>query len=159
MMRRRSVLVLGIIVIVFTWQCSHYDQLQNRGKESAAGSDESHNFGQDCMTCHNDNGTEAVWEGGWWNIAGSLYDSDGEGPFTDAVIELWSEPERQGTLYYSLEVDALGNFYTEKIINYNGTCFPVVVNANGEYKAMERAFHGGGCNSCHGVSEEVIEAP
>ena len=111
------------------------------------------------MECHNKSGSEAVIAGGWWNIAGSLYTSNGSGPYTDAVIELWSAPDRQGTLYYTLEVDQLGNFYTEKIIDYNGTCFPVVVNSSGDYKYMEHAFHSGACANCHGNTEAVIMAP
>jgi hypothetical protein len=79
-------------------------------------SDESHNFGLDCMSCHNIKPSEAYREGGWWRIAGSVANEDGSSPFTNATIELWSEPDRSGVLYYSLQVDAKGNFYTEKIV-------------------------------------------
>jgi hypothetical protein len=153
------ILALLILAITIT-HCSHYDQLQKHGEESSFGSTESHNFGQDCMTCHQDAHNEASKEGGWWNIAGSVNDEAADEPFTNGVIELWSQQDRQGTLYYTLEIDALGNFYTEKIVNFNGTCFPVVVNkSTGEYEAMEQAFHSGGCNSCHGDTEDLIAAP
>lgn len=143
--------------LVLIVQCSHYDELQRNGNESTAGSTESHHFGEDCMTCHHDNGSEAVREGGWWNIAGSVYLPDQSGPMSDAKIELWSQPDREGQLYYTLEVDALGNFYTEKIVDFDGTCFPVVVDlTTGNYEDMHQAFHSGGCSSCHGKTEDVI---
>ena len=146
-----------VAVTFFTFQCSHYDELQRNGKESASGDDESHNFGLDCMSCHNIKPSEAYREGGWWRIAGSVANEDGSGPFTNATIELWSEPDRSGVLYYTLQVDAKGNFYTEKIVDYNGTCFPAVVNnETGEYESMNQAYHAGGCNSCHGITEELI---
>jgi hypothetical protein len=148
-----------IALVVVTSQCSHYDQLQKHGKESTAGSTESHNFGQDCMTCHNEKGNEASLEYKWWNIAGSVTDDSGDRPFTNGTIELWSKPDREGTLYYSLPIDALGNFYTSKIVKFNGTCFPVVVNnATGNYESMSTAFHSGGCSSCHGVTTDKIYA-
>ena len=150
-------IVLMMLSVLFAFQCSHFDQLQNNGRESTHGSKASHNHGQDCMTCHNDTNNPASKESGWWKIAGSVFTQDGSAPFTNATVELWSEPDRQGTLYYSLEVDGLGNFYTEKIVTYNGKCYPIVVNHdNNDYEAMEPQFNSGGCNSCHGSSEDVI---
>jgi cytochrome c553 len=147
---------LMVLVVVFTFQCSHYDELQKNGRESSA-SGGSHNVGQDCMSCHNQHGNEAITEGGWWNIAGSVFSDDGDAPFSNAKIELWSKPDREGTLYYTLEVDQNGNFYTEKIVKYNGSCFPVVVNLEtGDYESMSSAYRSGGCNSCHGVSTDRI---
>ena len=144
-------------LIILLLQCSHYDELQRNGNESSVGSTESYHFGEDCMNCHHENGSEAVREGGWWNIAGSVYKPDLSGPKTDAKIELWSQQNRSGTLYYTLDVDALGNFYTEKIVHFNGTCFPVVVDlVTGHYEDMHQAFHSEGCSSCHGKTEDVI---
>ncbi len=149
---------LFIFGVVFIWQCSHADQLRKYGKESERGSTESHNFGQNCMTCHNQSGNEAVREGGWWNIAGSVISDDSNQPFTNGVVELWSLPDRQGVLYYTLDIDALGNFYTEKIVNFPGDCYPAVVNTiTGESKSMDDPFRAGGCNACHGYTEELIE--
>lgn len=153
---KRNVYIIATLV-VFLFQCSHYDDLQRNGKESKNGSTESHNFGQDCMDCHNDPGSEAVKEGGWFHIAGSIYDEDETTPYTNARVELWSQPNGEGTKYYELEVDAYGNFYTEKVIDYNHTCYPIVVDLeSGDYEAMEPAFNSGGCNGCHGKTEVVI---
>ncbi len=154
-MKLRVLLIL--FVVVFSFQCSHYDELQKNGKESTSGDTSSHNFGQDCMSCHNQKPSEAYSEGGWWNIAGSVTDEDGSGPFTNATMEFWSKPDREGVMYYSLPVDGLGNFYTAKVVNLNGSCFPVVVNnETGDYESMDQAYRSGGCNSCHGVTEALI---
>jgi hypothetical protein len=31
-----------------------------------------------------------------------------------------------------------------------------VNNETGEYESMNQAYHAGGCNSCHGITEELI---
>lgn len=163
-----------ILALVFLAQCSHYDELKKHGLESAYGSDESHNFGQNCMSCHNDPHNEASGEYRWWNIAGSVEgvgegddsgggdddDDDNGGSTGSARIELWSQKNRQGQLYYTLPVDDEGNFYTAKIVQYYGVCYPVVVNnETGDWESMGQAFTGGGCNSCHGVTESMISIP
>jgi hypothetical protein len=152
-MKKRSLLsplLVGLALMLSESQCSHAEELERFGKSSEAGSDESHRFMQNCMTCHNDDGNEASGvEGGWWNIAGSVFDANGSAPASSGTVELWSGPERTGTRYLSLPIDALGNFYTEKIIDYNGAAFPVVVNANGDFFSMSEPFTGGGCNGCH----------
>lgn len=131
-------------------QCSHADQLERFGKTSSNGEDESHNFMQNCMTCHNDDSNEASGiGGGWWTIAGSAYASDGASPAQSGTIELWSEPNRSGTRYVSLPLDDLGNFYTEKIVDFNGIAYPVIVNDSGNFLSMSEPFTGGGCNGCH----------
>lgn len=147
----RYVSIVFVLAIAVTLtQCSHTEELQKNAKFSKTGEDESHNFMQDCMRCHNDNGNEAAgFGGGWWNIAGSVLDDDGEGHAKRGHIELWSGPDRTGTKYLDLDIDDEGNFYTGRIVDYNGSCYPVLVNENGNYVAMSSPFTGGGCNGCH----------
>lgn len=142
-------IVLSLVVFFSILSCSHYDELESNGKESSHGAGESHNFMQDCMSCHNEQGNEAILMGGWWNIAGSAYASDGVQPGRKGFVELWSQPDRSGTKYATFEIDDLGNFYSEKIIDYNGVCYPVLVSESGSYVSMSTAFRGGGCNGCH----------
>jgi hypothetical protein len=144
---RKTALVAALgATIVFTTQCNHRDDLAKNGRESKTGG-RSHNFGLNCMKCHNDANNEASGE--WWNIAGSVLQSDLSGHATTGYVELWSGPDRTGTKYATLEIDGSGNFYTEKIIDYKGACYPAVVSTNGHYSYMSQAFTGGGCNSCH----------
>lgn len=149
--------LIAILVLAFiVGSCSHYDDIQKNAKESMAGDDESHNSGQNCMSCHNQGGnSEAVREGGWWNIAGTAYQSGRVA--RDGSVELWTGPNRTGSLIYKLAIDELGNFYTGKIVNFKGGAFPILVDKNGNIsKAMQSSTVNGSCNSCHGVSTSVI---
>lgn len=146
-----AILALSLII----GACSHYDEIQKNAKESIAGDDESHNSGQNCMSCHNQGNNEAVREGGWWNIAGTAYQSGRVA--REGSVELWTGPNRTGSLIYKLAIDDLGNFYTGKIVNFKGGAFPVLVDKNGNMnKAMQSSTLNGACNSCHGVSTAVI---
>jgi cytochrome c553 len=154
MYKRLIISILGISL--FVTACSHYDEIQKNAKESMAGDDESHNSGQNCMSCHNKGGnSEAVREGGWWNIAGTAYQSGRVA--REGSVELWTGPNRTGSLIYKLTIDELGNFYTGKIVNFRGGVFPILVDKNGNMiKAMQSSTLNGACNSCHGVSTAVI---
>lgn len=150
--RLNESIIFVVISVVTILSCSHYDELERNGKESKHGAAESHNFMQDCMSCHNERGNEAAFIGGWWNIAGSSYAEDGSLPGKKGFVELWSQPNRTGTKYATFEMDDLGNFYSEKIIDYNGNCFPVLVSESGSFVSMSSTFRGGGCNGCHNNS-------
>jgi hypothetical protein len=152
----KSLLVISLIVIGIS-SCSNYNDIQKNAKESIAGEDESHNSGQNCMICHNaSNSSEAVQEGGWWNIAGTAFKSLGSYA-KEGSVELWTGPNRTGSLLYKLAIDELGNFYTGKIVDLKGGAFPVLIDKNGNLnKAMQSSTLNGACNSCHGVSTTKI---
>jgi cytochrome c553 len=148
-----SLLVFFMLSLVLV-SCSHYNQLKADLKESSNGDDESHNTGQNCMSCHNISGSEAANEGGWWTIAGSVYSSANK-PQKNATIELWEKPNKQGKLIKRLVSDDKGNFYTNDIINLGSGAYPVVMVGSNS-KAMNQAFKGGSCNSCHGVTTNAL---
>lgn len=151
-----KIVVFAVIVFAVIASCSHYDEIQKNPKESSANDDESHNSGQDCMSCHNKQGNEAASEG-WWNVAGTVYSNNS--PANNVTIELWSEPNGKGFRILTLTSDKKGNFYTSKIINFNGGCYPLVKNGN-KTKAMLSAFKGGmSCSnsSCHGGIIDQID--
>lgn len=139
--------------------CSHFDEIQKDPKESKSGEDESHNMGQNCMKCHNDNKNEASSEG-WWNVAGTAYNPQKLTLKTGGTVELWTGPERTGSLLYKLPIDKLGNFYTNKIIDFKGGFYPVLIGADGSYNpdnSMSSKTTIGSCNSCHDdVTQERI---
>jgi hypothetical protein len=142
---------LALFVASITWiSCSHYEQLQQNPEESKFGEDESHNTSENCGSCHNVNGNEAVIEAGWWTLSGSVLNSQSRAP-QKAVVELWEKPNKQGNLIKRLEVDDLGNFYTNQIINFKGGVYPSITT-NNQTISMGTAFNGGSCNSCHGIS-------
>jgi len=146
---KKYISILLILSIVGLMACSHYDEIQKNSKESKANEDESHNSGQDCMSCHNKSGNEAASEG-WWNVAGTVYNDNKLA--NNVTVELWSEPNGKGFRILNLVSDKKGNFYTNKIINFNGGCYPLIKNGT-KTKAMLSVFKGGmSCSNsnCHG---------
>ncbi|MCX6187103.1 MAG: hypothetical protein NTU43_08935 [Bacteroidetes bacterium] len=130
---------------IFVFACSHFDTIEKSGRVSESNR-KSHNSGEDCMGCHNKDMTEAFIKA-WWNIAGTVYRNSG-GLNNTARIELWTEPKAKGLKILSLNTDKDANFYTEKIINFKGGCYPVAISEN-DTSFMNSTFNGGGCNGCH----------
>jgi hypothetical protein len=153
---KKTTIFLSLLLATFFVACSHYDELQKNTKQSAAGDDESHNTGQDCMSCHNNSSNEASGEG-WWNVAGSVYSNNN--PANNVTVELWSEKLGKGFKISTLTSDKKGNFYTNKIINFNGGCYPKVISGN-KVKYMDGIFTGNkSCSSsnCHGGTQSKID--
>jgi len=150
MMIKKSTLIVSLTLFIFLVACSHYDNLEKNGRESSANG-KSHNAGQDCMSCHNNASNEA--SGNWWNIAGTVYNY---GLISNnTTVELWSDTMGTGYKIAGLVSDKNGNFYSEKIFNFNGGCYPIVKNGTTTRKMISK-YTGGGCNSCHGKSTEKI---
>jgi len=141
-------IIVTLVLLVALEACSHYEQIQKDLVESTAGDDESHNSGENCGSCHNQNGNEAVREAGWWTVSGTVY-NDNNKVEKNAVIELWEKPNKGGRLIKRLYSDDKGNFYTNQIIDFNGGCYPSIT-VGSSYITMEPAYSGGSCNSCHG---------
>jgi mono/diheme cytochrome c family protein len=140
---------------VFVVSCSHYDEINADIEESESGDDESHKAGQNCGSCHNSAGHEAVREGGWWTVSGTVFTTAGKAQ-KNAVIELWEKPNKQGKLVKRLVVDDLGNFYTNQILPLSAGVYPTITVGSNSL-SMTQAFVGGSCNSCHGVSRSSLQ--
>ncbi len=120
-------------------------------KISSNSSSESHNQGQNCMSCHKSGG-----EGeGWFNAAGTVYDSTKLAVYPKTTVKLFSGPQGSGDLKYTVQVDGLGNFYTTEKIDYGTGLYPAV-EGNNQTKYMSSSISNGACNSCHGVSTDKI---
>jgi hypothetical protein len=158
-MLRKITATLFLLTIVLIGACSHYDELQKNGKESTLTA-RSHNAGEDCMTCHHDAGSEAYSR--WWYVAGTAYSSDGTIAASAGEVQLWTGPRATGSLIYKLPIDENGNFYTEKIINFRGGYFPVIISANDTF-AMSEMVNGDNiyksCNNCHGHNGNDLNTP
>lgn len=104
---------------------------------------ESHNFGQDCMTCHD------------FTAAGSIYKSGG-GNYSNATILFSTQENGNGTIVKSLKSDVDGNFYTSGPLNFGTGLYVSVEGSNGTSLHKNFTITTGACNSCHGVSTEAI---
>jgi cytochrome c553 len=120
---------------------------------SAAGKNESHNFGQNCMTCHKSGG-----EGkGCFNAAGSVYNSALSAHLSSGTVKFYTQPNGGGTLKYTVAIDSKGNFYTTESNTYTGL-YPAITGPNGTTNYMSTTIGSGACNSCHGASTSALFA-
>lgn len=150
------ILTLAVIAF-FAVACSHYDDLQKNIEQSKNGDDESHNQGRDCMQCHKAGGEAGKFESDkWWNIGGTVYSANGIVPTVNGKLYLYTQPNGQGELKYAFEIDALGNVYTNQIIDFRPGLYPYVVSATGGTAAMNSILPHGKCNSCHGITTDRI---
>ncbi len=153
-MKKIKILLLITSISYLIISCSHYDDLEKNGKVSTA-NDKSHNSGKDCMSCHANASNKASFYA-WWNVAGTVYNgSNVLNP--NARIELWTQPNAQGNKILSLVTDKDANFYTEKIINFKGGCYPVAISGN-DTTYMRSVYNGGGCSGCHGQAGTAVAA-
>lgn len=158
-MRTRKLVSPFVVSLAFAIaSCSQYDKTQNNPEESMLDSDKSHNNGQNCMSCHNQNGNEAVREAGWWYIGGSVYDDKGQEASSAGFVELWTGPNATGNRMVRLAIDQKGNFYTNRIINFGNGLYPVLKKTDDKIEAhMSTSTKTGACNSCHGVSTSLLK--
>lgn len=127
------------------------EKVNNETKISANNRSESHNMGQNCMNCHKSGGKGE----GWFQLAGTVYDTNFINTQPNTTVKLYTAPNGQGTLKHSIQVDALGNFYTTETIDFSAGLYPTVIGKT-ITKHMSSKVLSGQCNSCHGVTTDKI---
>lgn len=122
---------------------------------SAQGGTLSHNMGQNCMSCHQENGPGP----GRFTAAGTLYGADGT-PYADGAVELRTGGNGSGDLVRRIEADSNGNFYTTESLPLPDTAlFPTVYDREGTVRNfMPFPTNSAACNVCH-VGAAVILVP
>ncbi|MFM2368873.1 MAG: hypothetical protein RL619_1173 [Bacteroidota bacterium] len=138
-----SVFVLIVIVQSCSSPESESDYESSEGF-STSGSRKSHNTGQNCMGCHKPGGGEAPT----WRMAGTIFNETLTLPYANAIVKLYTGPNATGTLKYTVNVDALGNFYTSSVIDFTGGLYPSVSGITGT-NSMSSPITTGSCFSCH----------
>lgn len=147
-----TALTLGGFLFFSACENDDDNEHENETEISENNDDDSHKNGQDCMGCHVNGGSGE----GWFNVAGSVYKADGTTPNKNGKIMFYTEANEGGSLVKTIEVDALGNFYTTEDIGITMGLFPVFESENGNKKMMHTKATYGSCNSCHGVSQPAI---
>ena len=150
---KKSVLYFGFaaILALISFASCEKEENENETKVSSYNSDESHNAGQNCMSCHKPNGSGE----GWFTIAGTVYDSSKTSPYPNTTVKLFTGIAGSGILKATVEVDKYGNFYTTENIDF-GFGLYTSVNGNSNTNHMNSPITTGQCNSCHGVSTDKI---
>lgn len=152
-MRYLIILILAIVFMPVLIGCEKDNHSENELKISKNYDDESHKTGKNCMECHvkGENGE------GWFSIAGTVYDSLQTTTNPNGLIKLFTSPGNPDDLISTIEVDALGNFFTTETVNLENGLFVSVFNSSGKSKSMISPVYSGLCNSCHdGISIDRI---
>ncbi len=144
-MKTKATFILSIIAAGLIIISSCEKEGENETKISTATSDDSHNNGQDCMSCHKQGGDGE----GWFTAAGSVYNTTG------GSVYFYSGINGTGELKKEVEIDKKGNFYTTENFEVSGL-YPQVISSNGDTLYMSQSLTGGSCNSCHGSSQAKI---
>jgi hypothetical protein len=145
----RTILALFSLSMMIMISCENEDGSET--KISKYNSNESHNAGLNCMNCHKQGG-----EGeGRFVVAGTVYDSQKAVTYPNATVRLYSGPNGTGDLKYTIQVDALGNFYTTEDISFGDGLYPSV-QGDVQTKYMQTSLSTGQCNSCHGSTVDRI---
>jgi len=145
-----SILVLSVLV-----SCEKDDDNgngENKDMSSRNNETESHNAGQNCMSCHKSGSSGE----GWFTAAGTVYNSAGNAFYPNATIKLYTGANGTGTLVKTIEVDGKGNFYTTADVNYGAGLYVTVTGTSGNVSKMGSSITTGACNSCHGSSTGKI---
>lgn len=137
--------IIFMIIITSTYFLQSCEKEGNETNISSHNLTESHNMGRNCMECHKKKGGGE----GWFTVAGTVYDSLKTTTISNATIKLYTAPNATGTLKYTIDGDANGNFYTTDAIDFSTPLYPAVTGLE-TTKYMSMAITQGKCNSCHG---------
>jgi hypothetical protein len=149
-MKRIYINLTPIILVITFISFQSCKKRTSETKISAHNKSESHNMGQNCMSCHVSGGKGE----GWFQVAGTVYDTLLSKTNPNTTVQLYSD-SKATNLKYTVQVDALGNFYTTEKIDFGSGLYPVVVGKTIS-SHMSTPITSGQCNSCHGVSTSKI---
>ena len=148
----KKTIILSIIIIGIITLNACEKEGGNVPNISSYGSGKSHNMGRNCMDCHSSAGNGK----GWFNVAGTVYDSTITNTLANATVYLYTGPNGSGNLKYTIQGDAKGNFYTTDSVNFGTTGLYPVVSGSTTSRTMSTSITVGQCNSCHGVTTDKI---
>lgn len=150
-MKRSIYYILLSALFFIAFSACEDDDDGNETNISSYNSDDSHKAGQDCMTCHVSGGSGE----GWFTVAGTVYDEAQTSVYPNATVKIYSEPNGNGNLIATIEVDENGNFYTTEAINFGDGLY-TLVEGNSSTQHMITSITTGRCNSCHGSVTDKI---
>lgn len=140
-------LILSGVFLITTNACKKGNEGRYETNISHYNEKESHNMGMNCMSCHSKGGGGE----GWFEIAGTVYDTSFTRTYPDVTVRLYTGPNGTGKLKYTIEGDALGNFFTTKNAKFGTGLYPSIEGKTST-KYMSSPITIVACNSCHGNS-------
>ena len=106
--------IKSIVIIISILSFLACEKENAESKISYYNDNESHNMGQNCMNCHYQGGPGEYT----FTIAGTVYDSSLVTTYPNTTVKLYSGSNATGELKYTIQADALGNFYSSELINF-----------------------------------------
>jgi len=150
--KKYKLLFLISILSLYLTACGHEDEDSQDIAISSNGGQKSHNTGQDCLSCHQ-SGNEYIF-----STAGTVYQQQNlTAPLPNVKIVFHDGPNASGNLIHSIEVDALGNFYTtDAIAGGSGLFISVDVAGKPITNSMLFAIKSGQCWTCHNIKNTGV---
>lgn len=146
----------GSVIMLIATQFMLASCESEESEVSRKGAKESHRAGEDCMVCHvAGGGGEGVF-----TVAGTVYQMNAPSKvLPNTLVRLTTEAEGAGDIIASIEVDALGNFYTPAKIEWGDGLYTDVVSDNSTTSMFTKlAEADGACSRCHGDTRNIILA-
>ena len=122
---------------------------------SRHGESKSHKQGLLCITCHSPNASAKQV----YTVGGTVFDEVRLNAQPKAIVKLYTKAGAQGKLVATLRTDDLGNFYTNKEIDFSKGLYPTLLGTPGvkdDTKHMPKPIFIGDCNRCHGLNTESL---
>jgi hypothetical protein len=152
MMKEIWVFGRTLMLVVILVSCENDESGEEKFMSSNYNGKESHNTGQDCMSCHKSGGKGE----GIFTVAGTIYNNNRSASYPNATVKLYTGANGTGTLVKTIEVDGKGNFYTTEEINFGSGLYTTVTGTTGSVSKMATTLSSGQCNSCHNsVSDKI----
>ncbi|WP_455219670.1 hypothetical protein [Kaarinaea lacus] len=148
-MPRKNILMLLIVLLqlflIIGCDSSEDDDDDGDSRISLHNTSISHRAGQACLNCHSV-GSSNEYQ---FRTAGTVYNLTETAVYPNTTIYLYTSANAAGNLVATIEVDALGNFYTTQNIDWgNNGLYPVVESSQG-MRFMLSPTSDGNCNGCH----------
>ena len=145
-----TTLFIALASLGLTFQSCEKDE--NETKVSYYSASESHNEGQNCMSCHVSGGDGE----GWFTVAGTVYETNKTTTNPKSTVRFYTGAGGTGTLKATVEVDARGNFYTTESVDFGNGLYTMVESSTGNKEYMAGKVTSGACSSCHGSSTDRV---
>lgn len=151
-MRNTNLVFAVIFLFAVITACEKEENgVDSGGMNSSYNDNESHNAGQNCMSCHSSGGKGE----GTFTVAGTVYNASGSAVSPNATVKLYTGAGGTGSLVKTIEVDGKGNFYTTNSIDFGTGLYVTVTGKSGSVSTMNTSVTTGQCNSCHNSSNRI----
>lgn len=153
---KRNTIIASVLILFAAFTIASCEESGcGRAMASTYNSHEGERMKGNCMDCHSPNGGA---DAGCFRVGGTAFDSiPSDSAVNNAVVKLYTQPNGNGELVVTLQVDRNGNFYTTAPVSFANGLYPSITSPTGT-RYMPTPAITGACASCHGVTYPNIWA-